>query len=184
MNIFQATNVAFYNTKCISGSATGICYSTGNETIIGSSTKQIYKGYINECGVALIISSSASVMFAAGILVSINRIYEALALNVGLFILNLIFLFTLYRDIKFNQQAVEIKDICKTEIAHNKAVSDRELVRLNNELNEIIIRNQGSMDVTWTNEEIQKELDNQIKLIEQIGTVKSTSDYRKIHLKC
>ena len=34
-NIFESKNVAFFGTQCTAGSGTGICFKTGDETVIG-----------------------------------------------------------------------------------------------------------------------------------------------------
>ena len=34
-NIFESKNVAFFGTQCTAGSGTGICFRTGDSTVIG-----------------------------------------------------------------------------------------------------------------------------------------------------
>jgi magnesium-transporting ATPase (P-type) len=34
-NIFETKNVAFFGTQCTAGSGTGICFRTGDATVIG-----------------------------------------------------------------------------------------------------------------------------------------------------
>jgi sodium/potassium-transporting ATPase subunit alpha len=35
VNIFQTKNVAFFGTNCTSGEGTGVCFRTGDSTVIG-----------------------------------------------------------------------------------------------------------------------------------------------------
>ena len=155
--------MAFSKCKVIHGNATGICYQPGNESIVEGSMKQMHRGYISDLCVILILLFGCALMVAAMVLTTMAKYWEAFSINIGIFVICLILGFSIKRDISFNTQ---IKTTVSNVPFDDKTITDAHLNRLTNELNNVILRNQGSMDVTWTNEEMQKELDNQIKLYE------------------
>ena len=90
-NIFESKNVAFFGTMCTAGEGTGICFRTGDSTVIGLIAGLASSAEAAETPLSIEIHRFIKIISAVAIFLGVTFFFFGLAYGYGI-ITNLVFM--------------------------------------------------------------------------------------------